>query len=176
LPHLLPSRQLAAKNLISLIGECGNAKEVVIAVQEALERVDSALNEEDDPDDNNSESPSDQLISLIHLYNSGMSLGREDLFTETYTAIPRLKLHKRSPSETIRPLLSQLESTIHLAGSRLRRDQGRGIITSVSQLSLNVLSWETGLTSDDSAACKVGCLFNPSYLADKFQGDFEQPS
>ncbi|KAJ7302364.1 hypothetical protein DFH08DRAFT_905432 [Mycena albidolilacea] len=141
LPHLLPSRQLAAKNLISLIGECGNAKEVVIAVQEALERVDSALNEEeDDPDDSNSESPSDQLISLIHLYNS---------------AIPRLKLHKRSPSETIRPLLSQLESTIHLAGSRLRRDQGRGIITSVSQLSLNVLSWEAGLTSDDSAACKV---------------------
>ncbi len=71
LPYLLPSRQPAAKNLISLIGDCGNAKEVVIAVQEILERVDNALLEEEDPEDSISASPSDQLISLIYLYNSG---------------------------------------------------------------------------------------------------------
>ncbi|KAF8147764.1 hypothetical protein K438DRAFT_1910519 [Mycena galopus ATCC 62051] len=113
LPYLLPP-------LIALIGECGNAKEVMIAVQEILERVESALNEEDDDtEDSSTESPSDQLISLIHLYTSGN------------LSIPRLKLHKRSPSETIRPLLSQIASTIHLAGSRLQRDQGREIIKSV---------------------------------------------
>ncbi|KAF7361379.1 hypothetical protein MSAN_01170700 [Mycena sanguinolenta] len=137
LPYLLPSRQPAAKSLIALIGECGNAKEVMIAVQEILERVQSALDEEeDDTDESVNESPSGQLISLIHLYTS---------------AIPRLKLLKRSPSDTIRPLLAQVQSTIQLAGSRLRRDQGREIIQSVSQLSRNVSSW----ANEDSAACKV---------------------
>ncbi|KAJ6510556.1 hypothetical protein C8R45DRAFT_964498 [Mycena sanguinolenta] len=135
LPYLLPSRQPAAKSLIALIGECGNAKEVMIAVQEILERVQSALDEEDDTDDSVNESPSGQLISLIHLYTS---------------AIPRLKLLKRLPSDTIRPPLSQIQSTIQLAGSRLRRDQGREIIESVSQLSRNVLSW-----AGEDAACKV---------------------
>ncbi|KAF7328900.1 hypothetical protein MVEN_02519700 [Mycena venus] len=137
LPYLIPSRQPAAKNLISLVGECASAKEVVIAVQEILERLESALNEEeDDTEDSISEDPSEQLISLIRLYNS---------------AIPRLKLRKKSPSETVRPLLSQLQSTIHLAGSRLRRDQGREIISTVSKLSLHILSW----ANEDSAACQA---------------------
>ncbi|KAF7350353.1 hypothetical protein MVEN_01340000 [Mycena venus] len=142
LPSLLPCRQLAAKNLISLIGECGNAKEVMIAVQEVLEQIDSALDlelEEDDEEDNDRVSPSEQLISIIHLCNS---------------AIPRLKLRKKSPSETIRPVLSQLQSTIQLAGSRLGRNQGRETIISVSQLSQNVISWATGLKSEDAAACQ----------------------
>ncbi|KAJ7727745.1 hypothetical protein B0H16DRAFT_249781 [Mycena metata] len=143
LPHLLPSSQVAAKNLITLIGECGSAKEVVIAVQESLERVDSALNlemeEEEEHDDASRASPTDQLISLISLYKS---------------AIPRLKLRKKSPSETIQPLLPQIESTIQLAGSRLTRSQGCEIISSVSNLSLSVLSWATGLDQENQAACQ----------------------
>jgi hypothetical protein len=74
LPCLLPCPQPAAKSLISLIGECGSAKEVVIAAQEILERLDDVLSlemEEDEKEDIVSESPSGQLISLIHLYNSG---------------------------------------------------------------------------------------------------------
>ncbi|KAJ7695342.1 hypothetical protein B0H17DRAFT_430746 [Mycena rosella] len=140
LPYLLLCPQPAAKSLIALVGECGSPKEVVIAVQEILERVGIALDgdEEDDPKPTN-ESPSDQLISLILLYNA---------------AIPRLKLRKKPPSETIRPLLSQLESTINLAGSRLNRDQGREIIRTVSQLSLNSLSWATKLDSADAGACR----------------------
>ncbi|KAJ7509443.1 hypothetical protein B0H11DRAFT_1702278, partial [Mycena galericulata] len=142
LPHLLLCPQPAAKSLISLIGECGSPKEVLIAVQESLERVDDSLSlesEEDEDEDGSRESPSNQLICLILLYNS---------------AIPRLKLRKKSPSETIRPLFSQLERPIQLASSRLSRDQGREIISSVSQLALNVASWATGLNTEDTAACQ----------------------
>ncbi|KAK7028318.1 hypothetical protein R3P38DRAFT_2525446 [Favolaschia claudopus] len=137
LPYLLPSCQPAALNLIALIGECGNAKEVVVAVQEILERVDAALDSEEEDDqeeDSITKSPSEQLISLIHLYNS---------------AIPRLRLQKRSPSDTIRPLLSQIQSTIQLAGPLLQRDQGRGLISSVSALSTSVLGWATGFNETD---------------------------
>ncbi|KAJ7135891.1 hypothetical protein C8R44DRAFT_389978 [Mycena epipterygia] len=143
LPYLLPCPQVAAKSLISLIGECGNSKEVVIAVQEILERVESAfsleMEDEDEKEDDSKESPAEQLISLILLYNA---------------AIPRLKLRKKSPSETIRPLIPQLESTINLAGPRLSRDQGREIISNASHLSLNVLSWTTNLNSEDVVACR----------------------
>ncbi|KAJ6484410.1 hypothetical protein C8R47DRAFT_554346 [Mycena vitilis] len=141
LPYLLPSCQPAAKSLISLIGECGSAKEIVIAVQEILERLAISLEMEDEEEteDAINESPADQLVSLIHLCNS---------------AIPRLKLRKKLPSETIRPLLSQIESTLQLSGPRLRREQGRRIISSISELSLEVLSWATGLNAEDSAACK----------------------
>ncbi|KAJ7752460.1 hypothetical protein DFH07DRAFT_521920 [Mycena maculata] len=141
LPHLLPCPQPAAKSLIALTGECGSPKEVVIAVQESLERVNLSLETDGDEteDDGTSESPSNQLLSLISLYNS---------------AIPRLKLRKKSPSETIRPLLSQLESTIQLASSRLSRDQGREIISDLARLSLNVVSWAQCLNIEDAAVCR----------------------
>ncbi|KAJ6608302.1 hypothetical protein B0H10DRAFT_1996587 [Mycena sp. CBHHK59/15] len=140
LPHLLPSRADAAKELISYIGEHGSPKEIVIAVQEVLERVESAFNvEAGDGEEANTASPPDQLISLILLYN---------------LAIPRLKLRKKSPSETIRPLLSQLESTIQLAGPQLDRDQGREIISATAKLTFNFFSWATGVNPDDAVPCK----------------------
>ncbi|KAJ7603574.1 hypothetical protein FB45DRAFT_960179 [Roridomyces roridus] len=136
LPHLVPCSQPAAKSLITLVGEQGSAKEVVIAAQEILERVNDSLDAEDDDDEDGAlESPSNQLISLICLYNS---------------AIPRLALRKKSASDTIRPLLLQLESSIQLAGSRFSRDEGRQVIATVSQLCSTVAAW----AKDDAAACQ----------------------
>ncbi|KAJ7096637.1 hypothetical protein B0H15DRAFT_920983 [Mycena belliarum] len=143
LPYLIPCSKPSAKSLIALIGECGSPKEIVIAVQECLERVEIALSrdmdeeEEKDDDDDTNASPADQLISLIILYSA---------------AIPRLKLRKKSSSETIRPLLSQIASVVNLAGPLLSRDQGREIICNVSRLSLNVLSW--AMDGPDLASCQ----------------------
>lgn len=53
------------------MGECGSAKEVVIAVQEVLERIERSIDMDED-EEANTTSPPEQLISLIHLYNSGM--------------------------------------------------------------------------------------------------------
>ncbi|KAJ7152650.1 hypothetical protein C8R43DRAFT_1127108 [Mycena crocata] len=139
LPYLLPCPQAPAKNLTSLVGEHGTAKEVVIAVQEVLERISISLEMEEEDDETTNASLSDQLISIILLYNS---------------AIPRLKLRKKSPSETIQSLLPQLDSAIHLAGPRLSRDQGRQVISNVSQLALNVLSWAKDLNSEDVDNCR----------------------
>lgn len=180
LPHLLPSSQPAAKNLIALIGECSSAKEVLIAVQEILERVDTTLSlemeeEEEEHDDASRASPTDQLISLISLYNSGMPCFTAKAYLPTvFTAIPRLKLRKKSPSETIQPLLPQIESTIQLAGSRLTRSQGCEIISGVSNLSLSVLSWATSLSQEDSAACQVCVLgITNIFRFTVFPGDLE---
>ena len=48
IPLLLSCDDLAAGDLLSLIGECCSAKEVVIAIQEAVERLEASFNSNDD--------------------------------------------------------------------------------------------------------------------------------
>ena len=48
IPLLLSCDDPAAGDLLSLIGECCSAKEVVIAVQEAVERLEVSFNPDDD--------------------------------------------------------------------------------------------------------------------------------
>ncbi|KAG6872096.1 hypothetical protein C0995_013020 [Termitomyces sp. Mi166 len=105
LPILLPCKDPGAREILSLIGECGSAKETVVAVQEALERLAAAhqnfdQDENDDPDATQRSFPS-QLGILIDLYS---------------TCIPRLTLRRKTTSETIKPLLLQLEEVIRLSG------------------------------------------------------------
>lgn len=57
----------AAADLLTLMGERASAKEVVIAVQEAVEKLKYHL-AEDDIDD---EQSTPQLLSLIQLYVAG---------------------------------------------------------------------------------------------------------
>lgn len=81
---MLLSNEPAARNIISVISECGSAKEVVMAVQEAVERLEHSLEndgEESDADGKGDlqessnkqlpSSPLDQLILLIEIYAAG---------------------------------------------------------------------------------------------------------
>jgi hypothetical protein len=56
------------------MGECSSAKEVVIAAQESIERLETSLDEDDEDENDASDKrlplPS-QLITLIGLYASG---------------------------------------------------------------------------------------------------------
>ena len=79
IPLLLRCNDPAARDIISLVGECGSAKEVVMTVQEAAERLEHSLEqeEEDESDEEGSQPKStsliDQLLILIDLYASGES-------------------------------------------------------------------------------------------------------
>lgn len=127
LPLLLSCVDQAAQDILSLMGECSAPKEVIIAVQEAIEHVESSLDQDDiDEEKNLSRSLPNQIITLVGLYAS---------------SIPRLKLRRQAASDTIRPLLSELETTIRLAGARCSRDEGRGILSSVSHLVRDVAGW-----------------------------------
>ena len=80
IPLLLRCNDPAARDIISLVGECGSAKEVVMTVQEAAERLEHSLEqeEEDESDEKEGNRPKstsliDQLLILIDLYASGES-------------------------------------------------------------------------------------------------------
>ena len=88
IPLLLPCNDLEARNIITLIGNCCSAREVVMTVQEAMERLERTLGEEGEDDDDvekgvardgnvlhsgKQSSPIVQLLILIDLYSSGES-------------------------------------------------------------------------------------------------------
>ncbi|CAA7268417.1 unnamed protein product [Cyclocybe aegerita] len=130
LPHLLSCNHPGAQDMVSLIGECGSAKEVVMTVQEAVERLAPSF---DDPDDagTSREEPSvrkvQQLVVLIDLYAA---------------AIPRIKLRRKSASETVEPLFSELDAVLKFARGEATRDEGRSLISGVSRLVQRVWTWK----------------------------------
>lgn len=63
----------AARNILALTGECSSAKEVVVAVQEAIERVEAGMSQdsdEDEPAKDERSSLANQLDVLISLYRA----------------------------------------------------------------------------------------------------------
>jgi hypothetical protein len=85
LPVLLPCNDPAARDILTVIGECGSAKEVVMAIQEAVEQLERLLDSDEAVVDNDADdeeectslegksglnSPITQLTILIDLYGS----------------------------------------------------------------------------------------------------------
>lgn len=164
LPLLLPCREDGARDLISLLGECCSAKEVVIAVQEALERLEISFeaeenSEEDDPD---YRSLNEQLLQLIRLYESGKLFYIATMWScYIFTAVPRLKLRKKTASETIKPLFSHMQSVLELSRANATRDEGREIIVAVSNLCHKIALWaqlQPETQGDESSVHNVGKL------------------
>jgi len=79
LPILLPYNEPGAIEIISMIGESGSAKEVIIAAQEAAERLKQSFEvdlEEPETDEAENEylkrhSRNEQMIILVDLYTKG---------------------------------------------------------------------------------------------------------
>ncbi|KAF8872735.1 hypothetical protein BD779DRAFT_1679562 [Infundibulicybe gibba] len=138
LPLLVPSRDPGARDILSLIGECCSAKEVVMAVQETIERLGSATDSEDD-DEAVALPLSSQLATCVELYTS---------------SIPRLKLRRKTAAETLKPLFSDLETAIDSNGKQATRDEGRILITNCSQLVAKLISWVADVERD-SKDCNV---------------------
>lgn len=79
----MQSQNQAARNIIALMSECSSAKEVLIAAQEAVERVESSLSfESDDQDDTEVEDQHEnlplpsQLVILVAMYASSESVSK----------------------------------------------------------------------------------------------------
>ncbi|TFY82900.1 hypothetical protein EWM64_g1113 [Hericium alpestre] len=72
--RLLPCQLDGAEDLLSLVGERGSAKEILIAGQEAAERMEAALGQEEEPEAG--QLPfSSQLSRLMSLYTSAAKIG-----------------------------------------------------------------------------------------------------
>ncbi|KZP23532.1 hypothetical protein FIBSPDRAFT_1042955 [Athelia psychrophila] len=144
IPALVPVGNEAARDILALAGECSSAKEVVVAVQESVERVEAMLSagsDEDDAETDARRSPASQLDVLISLYTA---------------SIPRMKLRKKSASDTISPLMTDLEATVRLLSSRTAPDEGRALVDIVCSAVEAIHKWVISLdgTPEDALKCK----------------------
>ena len=72
IPTLLPVQGEAVKEIMILVGDYCSAKEIIIAVQEAVERIQISLSTQSDEDEEERKGPSlvVQLDILTALYSS----------------------------------------------------------------------------------------------------------
>ncbi|KAL1709609.1 hypothetical protein EV121DRAFT_286362 [Schizophyllum commune] len=117
------------------MAECSPAREVVIALQEALEHVASQY--DDDAEDDAHRNLAKSLVQIIDLYSA---------------AIPRLKLRRKTATETIDPLLQEITRVVNLASTNCSRDDGRDILSAVARLASSTLRWIDSLDIDRAAA------------------------
>jgi len=72
---LIPLADSDASELLDLVSQCGSAKEVVVATQEALEKIERALSEEEDEAHMERTVPRksniDQLLTAVSMYMAG---------------------------------------------------------------------------------------------------------
>ncbi len=159
LPPLLGSSDKAASDILNLMGRCCNAKEIVIGVQEAVERLEHHLAGVDFDDEQ--VQPNRQLLTLVRMYAAGvlpLIFQRLCCFTFAYQAIPRLKFRKKPASETLRPIVTELASASRRAGPHSSRDEGRQIMEASADLVVKLDSWaktQPDAQKDEITSCRV---------------------
>ncbi|KAF9450507.1 hypothetical protein P691DRAFT_758101 [Macrolepiota fuliginosa MF-IS2] len=132
LPVLLPCQDLAARDLIAIMGECSSAKEVVMAAQEQVEQI--AERAEDDDGDEKERGWVERLVELVELYRA---------------AIPRLKLRKRTASETLQPLLSDLRRALEAVSVHATAPDAKVLVNTVGDIPRAVFKWVQDLPEVD---------------------------
>jgi len=136
-----------AEELLDLVGKKSSAKEVIIALQEATERLKTLLHHNDDDDvDENGEADDNGIVTLhsqvcrlLGLYSS---------------ALPRLAKRKKTPAEVLRPIFSDLEDLIRLSAPNVSQPEGRALIESVSFLVSSLHDW-IGKELQERAECML---------------------
>ncbi|CAL1709090.1 unnamed protein product [Somion occarium] len=95
-PLLLPSSLEGAEILLETVGSRCSPREALIAIQEAVERLERAADDEEDTenDADNVLLAAAQIVRIIQLYA---------------IVLPRLEKRKKTASEILRPLISQVQ-------------------------------------------------------------------
>ncbi|KAI5115346.1 hypothetical protein M0805_008069 [Coniferiporia weirii] len=146
-PLLLDSTDPTAGEILAQLGECGNAKETVIAVQESLERILHTLSGNEELED---EKIFIRLERSLLLYVG---------------AIPRLKLRKKSASETLKPLLADLPSIIEKASPSFSRAEGENAIQLILRLLSCMITWSRNQGNETDLIAVQALCKNTLYSA-----------
>ncbi|PCH44923.1 hypothetical protein WOLCODRAFT_165498 [Wolfiporia cocos MD-104 SS10] len=137
LPILLPHSRDGTEELLSLIGTECSGKEVIMAVQESLERLSVQNSSGDYADDEEEYTPAIlQCSRAMWLYSD---------------AIPRIPLHKKTTRDIVKPLLPELQSVIAQAGPDASASEGRALIRSASRLVTILSDLDKEQTDNDAS-------------------------
>lgn len=132
-----------------------------MAVQEAIERLENSFHALDDDslEEGNTGTENltlvSQLVVLVDLYASGMLYPCLQAIFTTDTAIPRIRLRRKSALETLQPLLEEIEIMIPTAAAHASIREGQAMIESVSNLTERVVPWARSDDAQGTESCNV---------------------
>jgi hypothetical protein len=150
------------------VSENCNAKEGILAVQEAMERLTSSIGvNEDDEDEEDSKSaakilpPAAQLDRMVSTYaHSKLVNSCEFPYYLYIVAIPRLAPSSSHPFDTIRRLSRDLDHAIKAIAPFASASHSRALVVSVSALVQTIITWIRARDSDEAkiSECSVGTV------------------
>jgi hypothetical protein len=129
-----------------------SAKEVIIAAQEAIERLRVDLSEEESDGESEGVPLAVQLIRLLSLFAKSeyiclQSIRIVDQSFLPHLAFPRLVLRK-SPSQALAPL-AEVEQLLIPAATRVSVADGRLLVRNAAQMIQELGEWVKGKAGDD---------------------------
>ncbi|PPQ78415.1 LOW QUALITY PROTEIN: hypothetical protein CVT25_011890 [Psilocybe cyanescens] len=135
LQPLLTCDDGTARDIISVIAQYSSAKEVVMAAQEALERLERSLEPDSEEDD-------DEVKGQREDTKHNLALSQIIVLIDTYaSAIPRITLRQKSAADTLRPLCKELGTLVGLVTSNSTRSQGLALLSSILTFVEEVGQW-----------------------------------
>ncbi|KAJ3716646.1 hypothetical protein C8R42DRAFT_679026 [Lentinula raphanica] len=154
---LLPSPDPGSDRLLDLIQEKCSSKETMIASAENLERI-HRLVVLDEEQEESSDDPSGE---------AGEPTGRKEVpisiqvlrLVRTFSVISKIPFRRKSASDTIQSFIPELQSTIHILGSRTRfsKSTGREVLWHCAALVDTIMDWveqKEGVKGEEIEACK----------------------
>ncbi|KAI0064986.1 hypothetical protein BV25DRAFT_1799966 [Artomyces pyxidatus] len=147
IPHLLPCPRKGTEDLLRIVGEYANAKEIVMAAQEISEHMHISFDEEDESE-SQSASRAIQVSRLIALHA---------------TAIPRLRLRKPA-SERLQAILPDLELLVTYVARNATVEEGRLLVSHAAQLVQRGAIWVGQISGSDSPEIKLNNAILSTFL------------
>ncbi|KAI6142861.1 hypothetical protein BKA82DRAFT_530127 [Pisolithus tinctorius] len=135
LPILLPCSSDHAQVLIRVCGLSSSAKEIMIVIQEGIEELQWYYHVDDgEAQEKPITAPVQRLIGLTVLCT---------------TAIPRLKLGKRTPFQLAGPIVLDIHSLVPPAAQEATQHEGRLLLREVARLVIALQPWISASASQD---------------------------
>lgn len=151
---------------MTLIAHHCSAKEVIIAAQEAIERLKADLSEEESDGESEGVPLAVQLIRSLSLFAKSeymciQLVQRVDQFLLPHLAFPRLVLRK-SPSQALAPL-AEIEQLLIPAANGASVADGRLLIRNAALMIQELGEWVKGKAGDDLSELAASRVSQPSH-------------
>ena len=177
MPLLIPCHHTHAVPVIRLVSENANAKEILLALQEILER----LIHDDEQEDDEREEESEKLSPTLQLDRVVFSYAYGEIASHSTTAIPRLMgwlvlprvlPREKTTGERLRGILHDLGKYIQTLVPHSQPREGQAVLHSVTTFTNNLLDYFADHLSD--ATQLTPCIVSKTGIGDRSGFDHEK--
>ncbi|KAF5318814.1 hypothetical protein D9619_010746 [Psilocybe cf. subviscida] len=149
LPLLLPVDDESAREIVAAMGRSASSREIVLASQEAVERIEHDLTNEDEEEEYDDNSRGEVEMNYPEASKVNQILTLIDL---NAAAIPRLVKRRKTAGETLEPIVESLGRALAIAVPKSTPEQWSGIMQAMTKVAVGAGKWVDDNAPDDVIA------------------------